>query len=102
MRSGDAGQHAYVVLDGRLRATRRGGTIGLFEYGRGDVVGEIGLFSARRAADVHAVEDSRLVRFDAGDLERLRRRYPRTAALVYRNLNRVQSRRMLETADRVG
>jgi predicted RND superfamily exporter protein len=102
MRSGDAGQHAYVVLEGRLRATRQGGAVELFEYGRGDVVGEIGLFSMRRAADVHVVEEARLVRFDVGDLERLRRRYPRTAALVYRNLNRIQSRRMLETAGRVG
>jgi len=102
MRAGDAAQHAYVVLDGRLRASRDGGAVALFEYGRGDVVGEIGLFSARRAADVHVVEDARLVRFDVGDLERLRRRYPRTAALVYRNLNRVQSRRMLEAASRVG
>jgi predicted RND superfamily exporter protein len=102
MRAGDTAQHAYVVLDGRLRASREGGAVALFEYGRGDVVGEIGLFSARRAADVHVVEDARLVRFDVGDLERLRRRYPRTAALVYRNLNRVQSRRMLETASRVG
>src|SRR5690606_12312172 len=56
-RAGGAGQHAYLVLDGRLRASLQGGSIGLFEYRRGDVVGEIGLFSARRAADVHAVED---------------------------------------------
>jgi predicted RND superfamily exporter protein len=102
MRAGDAAQHAYLVLDGRLRASREGGAVALFEYGRGDVVGEIGLFSARRAADVHVIEDARLVRFDVDDLERLRRRYPRTAALVYRNLNRVQSRRMLEAASRVG
>lgn len=102
MRSGDAGQHAYVVLDGHLRATVPGQAAPLLEYGRGDVVGEIGLFSARRAADVRAVEDARLVRFDGDDLERLRRRYPRTAALVYRNLNRIQSSRRLETVDRAG
>lgn len=102
MRAGDAGQHAYVVLEGRLRASRESGSVALFDYGRGDVVGEIGLFSARRAADVHVVDDARLVRFDVADLERLRGRYPRTAALVYRNLNRVQSQRMLETASRIG
>ena len=102
MRAGDAGQHAYLVLDGRLQGTLQGRSVALFEYGRGDVVGEIGLFSARRAADVHATEDTRLVRFDAADLERLRERYPRTAALVYRNLNRIQSARMLETAGRIG
>lgn len=102
MRAGDEGRHAYVVLEGRLCATRESGAVALFEYGRGDVVGEIGLFSTRRAADVHVLEDVRLVRFDGDDLERLRRRYPRTAALVYRNLNRVQSQRMLATASRVG
>jgi len=102
MRSGDSGQHAYLVLEGRLRGTLQGGSVAFREYGRGDVVGEIGMFSARRAADVHAIEDVRLVRFDVQDLERLRERYPRTAALVYRNLNRIQSARMLETAGRLG
>jgi predicted RND superfamily exporter protein len=104
MRRGDPGQHAYLILEGRLRSTlpREGGPLELFEYGRGDVVGEIGLFTARRAADVHAVEDARLVRFDALDLERLRARYPRTAALVYRNLNRIQSGRLHSTTVRIG
>lgn len=102
MRSGDPGQHGYVVLDGRLAATRPGDAAPFLEYGRGDVVGEIGLFSARRAADVRVVEDARLVRFDGDDLERLRQRYPRTAALVYRNLDRIQSGRRLEGVDRVG
>jgi predicted RND superfamily exporter protein len=104
MRAGDPGQHGYLVLEGRLRSTlpRDDGPLALFEYGRGDVVGEVAMFSQQRSADVRALEDVRLVRFDAGDLERLRSRYPRTAALVYRNLNRIQSQRQLVAAQRIG
>ena len=64
-------------------------------------MGEIGLFAMQRSTDVTALRDTRLVRFDGTDLERLRERSPRTAALLYRNLNRIQSERQLETTSRV-
>ena len=98
-REGEPAQHGYLVLDGRLEASvaRDGGRIALPEIGRGDTAGEIGLFRMRRSADVRAITDTRLVRFDGEDLERLRRRSPRTAALLYRNLNRIQSERQVET-----
>ena len=57
---------------------------------RGDVVGEVALFSRARAPPTStSSRDARLLRFGDADLERLGRRYPRIAAQVYRNLNRV-------------
>jgi predicted RND superfamily exporter protein len=100
---GDPAQHAYLVLDGTLEASvgRGGERVVLERVGRGGTTGEIGLFSQRRSADVTALGPARLVRFDGEDLERLRHRSPRTAALLYRNLNRIQSERQLATTSRV-
>jgi hypothetical protein len=102
-REGDLAQHGYLVLDGRLEESvaRDGGRIVLGELARGDMAGEIGLFAQRRSGDVRALAATRLVRFDGNDLELLRQRSPRTAALLYRNLNRIQSERHLDTARRV-
>jgi CRP-like cAMP-binding protein len=102
-REGEPARHAYLVLDGRLSCSldRPEGRVPLGTMERGATVGEIGLFALRRSNDVEAESDVRLVRFDGGDLERLRQRSPRTAALLYRNLNRIQSERLLETTSRV-
>ena len=102
-REGDAARHAYLVLDGRLETSveRDGERVALEPIQRGDTTGEIGLFAMRRSADVRALAPTRLVRFDGADLERLRLRSPRTAALLYRNLNRIQSERQLATTIRV-
>jgi CRP-like cAMP-binding protein len=102
-REGDAARHAYLVLDGRLETSveRDGARVDLEPIQRGETTGEIGLFALRRSADVRAVAPTRLVRFDGEDLERVRQRSPRTAALLYRNLNRIQSERQLATAIRV-
>ena len=65
---------------------------------RGDVVGEVALFSEGRTADVDVARDARLLRFGDADLARLGRRYPRIAAQVNRNLNRVLASRVVRTA----
>jgi predicted RND superfamily exporter protein len=97
---GEVGSDMYVVIDGELQArTSRGGQ--RVDYGkmsRGDVVGEVAMFSRVRSADVEVTADARLLRFDDGDLERLARRYPRIAAKVNRNLNHVLARRVMSTA----
>jgi predicted RND superfamily exporter protein len=102
-REGDPARHGYLVLEGRLETSveRDGERIVLEPIERGDTTGEIGLFAMRRSADVRALAPTRLVRFDGEDLERLRLRSPRTAALLYRNLNRIQSERQLVTTVRV-
>jgi predicted RND superfamily exporter protein len=100
---GETGHDMYVILDGTLTASveRDGKRVELASVHRGDTVGEIGLFTGGRTADVRASSPARLIRFDPEDLERLRRRYPRTAVKVYRNLNQIQAARMTRTIQAV-
>jgi predicted RND superfamily exporter protein len=97
---GDRGREMFVVIDGELVAsTSRGGARVEFSHmRRGDVVGEVALFSEGRTADVDVAGDARLLHFDDDDLVRLGRRYPRIAAQVNRNLNRVLASRVVSTA----
>jgi len=99
MSEGDRAGDIYVVIDGQLRAwvRRKGEDVDLSQMRRGAVMGEVGHFAKRRTANVDAVSDVRLLRFDNDDLERLRRRSPRIAALVFRNLNRIQAQRLAQT-----
>jgi len=96
---GDKGEDMFVILNGELvpwvdRDARR---VEFQPMGRGDVVGETGFFGGTRTATVDATNEALLIRFGADDLERLRRRYPRIAAVVYRNLNLVQAERLART-----
>lgn len=95
---GDLAGDIYVVIDGRLMAwvDREGKQVELSTMLRGAVMGEVGHFAKRRTANVNAETDVRLLRFDSEDLEGLRKRYPRIAALVFRNLNRVQAERLAQ------
>jgi len=99
MSEGDRAGDIYVVIDGELTAWvhRDGEHVDLSTMRRGAVMGEVGHFAKRRTANVDAVTDVRLLRFDNEDLERLRRRSPRIAALVFRNLNRIQAQRLAQT-----
>lgn len=96
---GDNARDIYVVVDGKLRAwvERNGEVRQLSTMGRGATMGEAGYFGQKRTANVDAVTDVRLLRFDSQDLELLRRRHPRIAATVFRNLNRVQAERIART-----
>jgi predicted RND superfamily exporter protein len=98
---GEKGDEMFVVIDGELAAsTERGGK--RVEYARmrrGDAVGEVALFSEGRTANVDVTQDARMLRFGNADLDRLGRRYPRVAAKVYRNLNRILARRVVTTAE---
>jgi hypothetical protein len=100
---GDAGNDMFVIVDGQLRAfvERDGSEVELSIMPRGSVVGEVAYFAAKRTANVDANTDALLIRFDSEDLERLRRRYPKIAAAVFRNLNRVQAERLVRTTEKV-
>jgi len=99
IRQGDLSRDIYVVVDGTLEAwiDRQGERKTLSTLGRGAVLGEAGYFGQRRTANVDAVTPVRVLRFDSQDLERLRMRYPRIAAVIFRNLNRVQAERIART-----
>jgi hypothetical protein len=100
---GELGHDMYVILDGTLTVSVRRDRkrVELASTRRGDTVGEIGLFTGGRSAEVVASSPTRLIRFDPEDLERLGRRYPRIAVKVYRNLNQIQAARMIRTIQAV-
>jgi predicted RND superfamily exporter protein len=100
---GDDGNEMYVVIDGRLRASIAGkdGPVNIASYGRGDVVGEAGLFYEKRSADVDVTEDCRLLCLTQSNLDRLSRRYPYIANKVFRNLNKVLATRLFTTTHRL-
>lgn len=84
--TGEAGDAAYFVVSGRLRAYVVGPDdveVEVGEIGRGEMVGEIALLEhAPRSATVYAVRDSQLVRFSRVAFETLLERYPSAALLV--------------------
>lgn len=95
LREGDAGDDVYVVVDGTLQvsSTKQGQRTDIATLTRGATIGEVGLFGLARTADVDAKTATRLLRFTPKDLDVIQRRYPRIAARVYRNLNRIQAER---------
>lgn len=92
---GDAGNDVYVVIDGTLRVSSEvdGQRKDIASLTRGATIGEVGLFGLKRTADVDAQTETRLLRFTPEDLDVVQRRYPRIAARIYRNLNRIQAER---------
>ena len=70
IRQGDPPGPMYVVEQGRLRAQRDGRDIGYLRMG--DVFGEASVFTGLpRSASIQAVDDCRLLRFDADAFEQL-------------------------------
>jgi predicted RND superfamily exporter protein len=96
---GEPGNDMFVVIDGELSASlpRDGGRVEFARMRRGETVGEIAIFSGLRSADVDVVADARVLRFDDAALGRLRRRYPRIAAVVNHNLARLLAERVMNT-----
>jgi uncharacterized protein len=99
IKEGDWARDMYVIVDGELSAwvDRDGERRELSTMGRGAVLGEAGFFGQRRTANVDALSEARLLRFGSEELERLRVRFPRIAATVFRNLNRIQAERLART-----
>ncbi len=96
---GDDAFDVYVIVDGDLQAwvDRDGERRNLATMRRGSVLGEVGLFGSKRTANVDALTPARLLKFNGDDLERMRKRYPRIAATIYRNLNLIQAQRLVNT-----
>jgi len=103
MRVGEADREMYVIVDGALRVWKEGpsGPIELRTSERGDVIGDVGLFTGERSANADVAKDARLLRFTPNNLQRLRRRYPRIASTVMRNLNEILARRLSDLTDRL-
>ena len=101
-RQGEYSSELYLLLDGRaeVRQGSDGAVVGTMQ--RGDVVGEMGLVrSAPRSADVVAIESLEYLILDGDLLQRLRRQYPRTAAVLLYNLTRILSDRLDRATERI-
>jgi predicted RND superfamily exporter protein/CRP-like cAMP-binding protein len=102
-RAGTAGDSLCVVIDGELKIsleTTDGSTVEFENAGRGDVLGEVGLYHGMRTANVDALTDVRFLRLDTSNLERLRKRYPRIGAQVLWNLSAVMANRLANATER--
>lgn len=78
----------YVVVNGRLRATKKTetGEITVGEIGQGEAVGEIGLLlNTRRSATVRAVRDSLLLKFDKQTYDEFAELFPHAMLSIARS-----------------
>jgi len=94
-----------VIVDGELEIsidTEEGRRV-LNTCGRGEVIGEVGFFhhDATRSANVDVTKDARLLRLTENNMRRLSRRYPQTAARVFRNLGEVLAERLTTSTERL-
>lgn len=99
IRVGDPAGDIYVIIEGDAYAwfDKDGQQIRLADFKRGNTFGEASTFTQHRTANVSAESDLRVLAFDARTLDRIRQRYPRVAALIYRNLSAIQAARLDRT-----
>jgi predicted RND superfamily exporter protein len=103
LRSGAEGREMFLVVDGLLEArieTPHGWEV-LRRMGRGELVGEIGFYTHKHSAEVFVIEQARLLRLTEKTFERLNRRSPGIAAILYRNLSRIMAGRLADTTERI-
>ena len=95
---GEAGGGLFLLVTGRLAmGMGPGGTTrGVWRLEPGEVAGEPAGDASGWSADLIAEEPSELLMLDFDSLERLRRRFPFTAAKLFRNIATMLSRRLSE------
>lgn len=100
---GDVGNEMYLIVNGRAAVTDSGPAGKIIKtLDPGEIFGEMAIVEqAVRAADVVALEDVELLGIDGNALERLRKRFPYTAAKLFLNLSRIISGRLRETTERL-
>ncbi|MEE8559051.1 MAG: MMPL family transporter, partial [Myxococcota bacterium] len=103
MRSGDEGDDMYMIIDGKVEISIEtpSGRDVLATSSRGDMVGDVGFYTRRRTADVEVIEDTRLLRLTPRTLDRLRKRYPKIASVLFHNLNEILAGRVAASTDRL-
>lgn len=105
VRKGDVGNEMYLIVSGRAAVTG-GGPDGkaktIKTLDPGEIFGEMALVERTvRAADVVALDDVEVLGISGDALERLRKRFPYTAAKLFLNLSRIISGRLRETTERL-
>ena len=99
LRSGAEGREMFLVIDGLLEASvdTPMGRVVLGRFARGDLVGEVGFYTRKHSAELVVVEHARLLRLTERSFERLDKRSPRIAAILYRNLSSIMAGRLADT-----
>ena len=104
-REGDEGDAMYVVVSGRLRASREedGRTVVVGEIARGETVGEMALLTGgKRSATVEAMRDCVLAGLDSPAFAQLARLSPESVMHVARvQFDRIQRANHPRSADRL-
>jgi len=103
VRKGEVGNEMYLIISGQAGVTDSGpqGKV-IKNLPPGEIFGEMAIVEKTvRAADVVALEDVELLGIDDKALERLRKRFPFTAAKLFLNLSRIISGRLRETTEKL-
>ena len=102
-REGDPSNSLYVLVSGRLQATvtTPAGPLPVGEIGRGETVGEMGVFTGRpRRATITAARDSVLARIDLAMFEKIVKAVPSLALKLNRVIiERLERRNTSQKAD---
>jgi predicted RND superfamily exporter protein len=101
---GDAGDELFMIVSGQVRIfddDDTGGQLTIRVIGPGIVFGEMAQLGGGnvRSATAVAETDVEVLGLDAAALERVRRRFPFTAAKLYRNLAFILTQRLREATD---
>jgi uncharacterized protein len=103
VRKGETGRELYMVVSGRLRAydvDREGGEVTFGTHGSAAMLGEVAVLGGGiRSANLVAETDTEVLVISDAALERIRRRFPFTAAKLYRNIATVLSERLREQTE---
>ena len=101
IRRGEQGRELYMVVTGRVVVTdhdMEGAERTLAIVEPGGVFGETGILAdGYRMSSARAEISSEVLRLDFDDFERLRKRFPYTAAKVFRNLAKLLGQRLQDT-----
>lgn len=101
-RQGEFREELYVLLNGRVEVRRSEDNRVIRVCGRGEVIGEMGLVRHKpRSADIMVAEETEYIVLDAAAVERIQRRYPRIAAVVFQNLTKILSDRLENTTNQL-
>ncbi|OGQ22693.1 MAG: hypothetical protein A3C54_03510 [Deltaproteobacteria bacterium RIFCSPHIGHO2_02_FULL_60_17] len=103
VRKGDVGDEMYLIINGKAGVKESGPSGKIIKnLDPGEIFGEMAIVEKTvRAADVVALEDVELLGIDDKALERLRKRFPFTAAKLFLNLSRIISGRLRETTEKL-
>jgi predicted RND superfamily exporter protein len=103
IRAGDSGNELFMVVSGRVRVFAldpQGRERTLTVLGPSAVLGEVAMVgNGVRSASVVAETDTEVLAISYPSLERIRKRFPFTAAKMYRNLAGILSARLRERTD---